>query len=133
MRWNVMLVCACLCALCAVLIACGCTGSDDRASPDAADYGGPARNMSGGQPPSGPPPGNMTGERPEMTMEMLEARVAEIEALGCDLPEVREAMGAGDQVAAQEVFREFLMEHRDELPEDFGGRAPAEWSGAPPP
>jgi len=128
MRWNGMMLCACVCALCAVFITCGCTSGDDQASQDAATgYGAPTGNMSGGQPPSGPPPGNMTGERPEITEEAFEAQVAEIEALGFDLPEVRAAMDAGDQAAAQEAFMAFLMEHRDELPEGiFGSPQPEE-------
>jgi hypothetical protein len=90
------------------------------------DYGPPAGNMSGEQPPSGFPGGNMTGERHEITTEAFEAQVAELEALGFDLSEVRAALDAGDQAAAQEAFRAFVMEHRDELPEDVFGPPRAE-------
>jgi hypothetical protein len=131
MRWNGMVVCACVCALCAVSITCGCVTGEDQASPTPA-AGPPAGNTSGPAPGNGPPAGNLTGGMPEFTTEAFEAQLAEIEALGFDLSEVRAAMDAGDQAAAQEVFRQFIMEHRDELPEGIAGPPQAERAVSPP-
>lgn len=125
MHWDEIVARACACALCAVIIPCGCMSIDEQDSSGAATADGPpAGTMSGGQPPSGAPPGTMSGERPEMTMEMLEAQVAALEEQGIDVSAIREALDAGDREAAMEAFREVMMEHRDDLPEEFAGRPP---------